>query len=199
MKACDLILVGSDFHKRLIHNQLGIDDYRIVVVGLPIHQDELERFWTPWHERERLVVFPHRLAPEKNPQWWDHLQVLLKEKAKIVCEFATTAKDCETKEDYYKMLGKSKVAVSFADQETFGIAMQEAIALGCWAVAPNRLSYPELIDESNGYLFDDIFQAVDKVAYGLMKPNPPKWNQRHENAIARAGLVIKDRLGDGKI
>ena len=42
------------------------------------------------------------------------------------------------------MLAKSKIAISFAEQETFGYAMLEALTFDCVPVVPNKLSYKEM-------------------------------------------------------
>jgi glycosyltransferase involved in cell wall biosynthesis len=49
------------------------------------------------------------------------------------------------RKSYLKMLRQADFVVSTAIQENFGIAMVEAMLEGCLPVAPNRLSYPEII------------------------------------------------------
>lgn len=48
---------------------------------------------------------------------------------------------------YRELLLSSDVVVSAADHEFFGIAIVEAIAAGCIPVLPDRLSFPELIEQ----------------------------------------------------
>lgn len=48
-------------------------------------------------------------------------------------------------EEYRRHLLAADVVVSTARQEFFGIAVVEAIAAGCFPVAPDRLSYPSLL------------------------------------------------------
>lgn len=50
----------------------------------------------------------------------------------------------ESPEEYRALLARCDVAVSTADHEFFGIALLEAIMLGCLALVPDRLVYPEI-------------------------------------------------------
>ncbi len=47
------------------------------VVGCPIVRSELSQWSRPWVDREPLVVFPHRLAPEKRPEDFDVVAALV--------------------------------------------------------------------------------------------------------------------------
>ena len=49
------------------------------------------------------------------------------------------------RDEYFKLLAKSKIMVSFALQETFGYSTLEAMALGNFVVVPDRLSYRETV------------------------------------------------------
>ncbi len=61
------------------------------------------------------------------------------------------------REEYLGWLGRGDIVVSTAIQENFGIAVVEAIRLGCVPLLPRRLSYPELIPEGfhEGCLYSD--------------------------------------------
>merc|ERR1712226_635129 len=48
------------------------------------------------------------------------------------------------KVEFYRALEQCHVVVSTARHETYGVAMLEAAALGCFPLVPNRLVYPEL-------------------------------------------------------
>ena len=48
------------------------------------------------------------------------------------------------KAEFYSALEQCHVVVSTAQHETFGVAVLEAAALGCYPLLPNRLVYPEL-------------------------------------------------------
>ena len=46
---------------------------------------------------------------------------------------------------YRDILATCDIVVSTANQETFGLAILEAVLAGCRPILPNRLSYPEVI------------------------------------------------------
>ncbi len=58
--------------------------------------------------------------------------------------------------DYLSLVAGCDVVVSTANQENFGIAVVEAMLLGCQPLFPNRLSYPELLPGQ--FHADCIFQ-----------------------------------------
>lgn len=163
----DTIFYATDFHKKLIEahfKEYGEDPLKSIFVKVdfpvidPFNVDK----------KENIVVFPHRLAPEKNPDIFDQIE------AKFKADYLSSIPDvkfvkskdvCKTKFEYYELLKKSKVAVSTASQETFGIAMLEAFHLGCFPVVPARLSYKETFDSK--YHYYSLDEACDKILIGL--------------------------------
>ena len=89
-----------------------------------------------------------------------------------------------SKEEYYDLLSRAKVVVSFALQENFGFSVAEAVYLGCVPVVPNRLVYPEFYAEQ--YLYDTFDNACDKVNMAL-KGNllPPLHTRDYQESIER--------------
>lgn len=142
-KLYDKIFVATNYHKELICKKRYADELKIFVTGLPFYR---RKDWKENPKKENIIVFPHRLDEEKQPELFDKL------KKDLADEFPQwrwiKSKDiCQTKDEYYQLLRKSKIAVSFAMQETWGIAMQEAVMAGCVPLVPNRLSYPEVIND----------------------------------------------------
>ena len=168
LKEVDAVFVATKFHKNLICEYLHkiIHDFsyktnkyfgdfsdKIHVTGLPIYPEFVTNTWS-----NNTIVFPHRWDDEKQPQLWERLvermknrDIILKEKYKFV---ATNT--CKSKEEYYQVLNSSKIALSFALQETWGIAMQEAVLCGCMPFVPDRLSYKEMYPSCFRYSEDDI-------------------------------------------
>jgi len=156
LQALDVVLLGTHFHADLICATFG-QQYRdkMRVVGMPLYRENLLSPSDPrlaWQNRPRRVVFPHRMAPEKQPDKWEALVKLYKELFPTDdAQFVTTADKVQSMRQFYAVLGSSRVAFSAALQETFGIAMQEAVMLGCYPVVPDRLAYRELFDTSCRY------------------------------------------------
>jgi len=61
-------------------------------------------------------------------------------------KFFKTKDVTASKQEYYTLLKRSRISVSFAKQETLGFAMIESIAARCLPIVPNSLSYSELYD-----------------------------------------------------
>ena len=175
----DQIYVATDFHKELILRKRKIDPDKIKVTGLPIYNKECPDM----RGKENIVVFPHRLDSEKNPQLFDRLSI---EAATKGWRFIKSKEECKTKKEYFELLNRSKIAVSFADQETWGIAQQEALFAKCFPVVPDRLSYKEMyLDEFRYYAYDHAVLLVKK----LMEPSKEDFDQlqNNRNVLLRRG------------
>ena len=142
----DQIYVATEFHKSLIMRDRAVTGRRIKVTGLPIFPEfDLGRLQEPEaFSKKDWCVFPHRLDAEKNPEYFDKLAIEINSGISPGYRFFKTKDHWTNKGDYFRQLLQSKVAVSFADQETWGIAMQEAVFAGCIPLVPNRLSYQEM-------------------------------------------------------
>lgn len=153
----DGIFVATMFHEKLLKETRQVQADKIHVTGFPIYDLRV-----PKVPKENIVVFPHRLDIEKQPHLFDLLQFRIGHQYPG-WSFLKTKDVCTTKEEYYNLLAKSKIAVSFALQETWGIAMQEAVILGCIPIVPSRLSYLEMYCACFKYTSkgsDESFQAA---------------------------------------
>ena len=167
--ALDAVFVATQFHKRLLTTMRGSYE-KVHVTGLPMYADELQTYRRPWAQREKLVVFPHRLAPEQAPEEFDAIRRAYEARygKSDVC-WVKSKEECRTKADYYRLLGCARVSVSTARQETWGIAMIESASLGCFPVVPDRLSYRETLDT---YPYHSIEEAAALVHAGLHASAP---------------------------
>lgn len=144
LNGVDGIFVATNYHKKLIESLYGVHD-NIITTGIPFYADELQKYNQP--KDDKLVLFPHRNAPEKNPQLFQQLKNELGPDYQCV----TTMDVCRSRDDYFSLLGKARYVVSFAEQETFGYSMLEAISLGATVFVPDGLSYKETIPERFRY------------------------------------------------
>lgn len=173
--------VATKYHKTLLENARGAAN--LEVVQFPCYQPNYNK---RCGVREDRVVFPHRLAPEKQPELFVELEKLYKEKYGNDIEFVRTKDVCSTKDDYYGLLLSSKCVFSSALQETFGIAMIEGLNCGCIPVAPNRLSYCETFDSK--YLYNDLKEAVEMVRWAVKTYELPpcsKYNESVSDIVRR--------------
>lgn len=186
---CDLLLAGSEFAAGLIRAHLT-PQARVAVVGCPVKQAELERWWRPWNKREPLVLFPHRLAPEKGLEQWEAIVRGYEARWPGEADFVRTRDVYTDKDSLYELMGRARVVVSCARQETFGIVMQEGAALGAHPLWPRRLSYPEVM-RGAGQGYESVSEAVQKLRDLLHSYEPAQWDGYHERAIFRAAEQIK--------
>lgn len=160
----DEMFIATQYHGELLQ-KAGLPVGNLSLVEWPIEEDFITR------EKKDLVVFPHRLAPEKAPQDFEVIRKIFEMKYDMKANWIRTKDICKSKQEYYSMLEYAKVAVSTAHQETYGIAMAEAVNAGCVAVAPKRLSYPEILS-GHGRLYENLEQAADFI-YDALKNYAP--------------------------
>lgn len=184
-KMFDRLYVATEFHKRLLAGA-ALDVSRTKVLPFPLLTGHLKLCHaTPWSDRGNLVVFPHRLAPEKNPSMFEEMARAYRAKyPEDSAEFVCSKYAARTKADYYNLLGRARVAVSCAYQETWGIAMLESLALGAHPVAPARLSYPETMPADA--LYTSMNSAIELIHRGLHAQSPahePEILARYQRAF----------------
>ena len=90
-------------------------------------------------EKRNLILFPHRVAPEKQPDIFRDLKETLPQ-----YEFEICMEKNYTKNEYYNALGEAKLVFSANLQETLGISWYEGAVVGTLPMVPDRLSYTEM-------------------------------------------------------
>ena len=141
---------ATDFHIDMFaHNLLNIDfetgkfsyisNSKIVRTGWPM--EYMDDILTPYKgiKKRDLIVFPHRIAPEKQVEIFRDLATHLPQYEFVVCQDQQL-----TKHEYHTLLGEAKMVFSANLQETLGISCYEGALVGAIPMVPNRLSYSEM-------------------------------------------------------
>ena len=89
--------------------------------------------------KEDIILFPHRVAPEKQVEIFRDLKEALPQYEFIVCQEQEL-----TKNEYHNLLGRAKMVFSANLQETLGISWYEGALVGALPMVPDRLSYSEM-------------------------------------------------------
>jgi glycosyltransferase involved in cell wall biosynthesis len=90
-------------------------------------------------DKENLIVFPHRIAPEKQVEIFRDLKEQLPQYEFVICQEQQL-----TKNEYHNILGRAKVVFSANLQETLGISWYEGALVNAIPMVPDRLSYSEM-------------------------------------------------------
>jgi len=142
IKISDKVFLGSSQPLIDLIDQGYIEEYgNMYITGIPISTKkmyELAEQPISWQEKENIIVFAGRLVDEKQPFIFNRI-------AKDYPEY-TFVKTLDldlNKIEYYELLRKSKLFLSFAKQENYGISAIEACAYGMNLLVPNKLSYKD--------------------------------------------------------
>lgn len=130
----------------LTADELLADNSTVKIVGWPM--EYLADVLAPYANvpKKNKIIFPHRIAPEKQLPIFKILAQELPE-----YEWFIAQEHNLTKDEYHQHLAESKLAFSANLQETLGISMYEAALVGTCPVIPNRLSYTEMWDQDIFY------------------------------------------------
>jgi len=101
-------------------------------------------------KKRDLVLFPHRVAPEKQVEIFRDLAQHCPGIEFVVCQDTKLTKD-----QYHTLLGEAKVVFSANLQETLGISAMEGVLCGAIPLLPNRLSYSEMYQSC--FLYDSAW------------------------------------------
>jgi len=112
---------------------------RITRVGWPMEylKNSLDSY--KGMPKRDLILFPHRIAPEKQVDIFRDLKEQLPEYEFIVCQEREL-----TKNEYHNLLGEAKMVFSANLQETLGISWYEGAIVDAIPMVPDRLSYSEM-------------------------------------------------------
>jgi hypothetical protein len=93
-----------------------------------------------------LILFPHRIAPEKQVEIFRDLATHLPQYEFVVCQDQQL-----TKNEYHNLLGEAKMVFSANLQETLGISCYEGAVVDAIPLVPDRLSYTEMYYDTFKY------------------------------------------------
>jgi len=134
---------ASEFHIDLFTDTM-MDDYNVdmdkaIRVGWPMEylKDSLTSY--KGMEKRDLILFPHRVAPEKQVEIFRDLAQRLPQYEFVVCQDQELSKN-----EYHNLLGEAKMVFSANLQETLGISWYEGALVDAIPMVPDRLSYSEM-------------------------------------------------------
>jgi glycosyltransferase involved in cell wall biosynthesis len=140
MFCLNLLRTSSGFYKDWINSG------KIVRTGWPMeYMDNILTTYKGMPKRE-LILFPHRIAPEKQVEIFKDLAKQLPQYEFVVCQDQQLSKD-----EYHTLLGQSKIVFSANLQETLGISCYEGTLVDAIPMVPDRLSYSEMYHEGFKY------------------------------------------------
>ena len=122
---------------------------KVVRTGWPMeYMDNTLDLYKNMPKRD-LILFPHRIAPEKQVEIFRNLKEFLPQYEFVVCQDQQL-----TKNEYHNLLGEAKLVFSANLQETLGISCYEGALVGAIPMVPDRLSYTEMYYDTFKYPSD---------------------------------------------
>jgi hypothetical protein len=171
---------ATDFHIRMLVDNLLEDGYKsenpwyeedyddlqtsgkIVRTGWPMeYMDSTLNLYKGMPKRD-LILFPHRIAPEKQVEIFRNLKEHLPQYEFVVCQDQYL-----TKNEYHNLLGEAKIVFSANLQETLGISCYEGALVDAIPMVPDRLSYSEMYYDTFKYPSE---WTEDYAAYEAARP-----------------------------
>ena len=138
---------ATDFHIMMFMKNLFNKKYvagadvggKIVRTGWPMEYMEDTLVEYQRMPKRNLILFPHRIAPEKQVDIFRDLKEQLPQYEFVVCQDQQL-----TKNEYHNLLGEAKLVFSANLQETLGISWYEGAVVDAIPMIPDRLSYSEM-------------------------------------------------------
>ena len=206
-EAVDHNYFATDFHIEMFcENLLGLDPdnkshdqmkafwkhgKKIVRSGWPMEYMDSTLNLYKNMEKKDIILFPHRVAPEKQLDIFLDLKKQLNNFEFVVCQDKNL-----TKNEYHNLLGESKVVFSANLQETLGISWYEGAVVNAIPMVPDRLSYSEMAEPEFKYpsewteSWEAYEQNRDKVIERIK--NYVKHYDTYLPAIGRQAKKLKD-------
>ena len=156
---------ATQFHVDLYKQTFDIDDSKVRIVGWPMEYLRNRLTVYAGMEKRNLILFPHRVAPEKQVDIFRDLAEALPEYKFVVCQEQEL-----TKIEYHNMLGEAKLVFSANLQETLGISWYEGALVNTIPMVSDRLSYSEM--------------SVREFVY------PSEWTESYDKYLQHKKLIV---------
>ena len=131
---------ASEFHILMFFKAFpDLDKQKIVRTGWPFEYMEDTLTMYKGMPKKNTILFPHRIAPEKQLSIFQDLKEALPQYNFVVCQERDLSKN-----EYHNLLGEAKIVFSANLQETLGISWYEGAIVGAIPMVPDRLSYSEM-------------------------------------------------------
>jgi len=144
-----------------------------------------------------IVLFPHRVAPEKQVEIFKDLGKEFPDVDFVVAQERNLNKD-----EYHSLLMRSKIVFSANTQETLGISCFEGALVGATPLVPDRLSYTEMYGDKFKYpsewteSWDSYLTHKDKLVDKIKELLAFNWLMSDNNEVLAQQL--KDDFFSGK-
>ena len=135
-----------------------LEDRKYVRTGWPMEYMEDTLLEYKNMPKRDLILFPHRIAPEKQVEIFRDLKEHLPQYEFVVCQDQQL-----TKNEYHNLLGEAKIVFSANLQETLGISCYEGAIVDAIPMVPDRLSYSEMYYDTFKYpsVWTESFEAYE--------------------------------------
>jgi hypothetical protein len=130
---------ATEFHKKLFAESFPNLIAKTCIVGWPMEYLANSFAQYKGMPKRNLILFPHRIAPEKQPEIFYDLKDSMSQYEFVVCQDKQL-----TKNEYHNLLGEAKIVFSANLQETLGISWYEGALVDTIPMMPDRLSYSEM-------------------------------------------------------
>ena len=130
---------ATQYHIELFAKAFNMNDEKNHRVGWPMEylHNSLQQY--KGMQKRNLILFPHRVAPEKQVEIFRDLKTQLPQYEFVVCQEQELNKN-----EYHNLLGEAKMVFSANLQETLGISWYEGALVDAIPMMPDRLSYSEM-------------------------------------------------------
>ena len=130
---------ATQYHIELFAKAFNMNDEKNHRVGWPMEylHNSLQQY--KGMQKRNLILFPHRVAPEKQVEIFRDLKTQLPQYEFVVCQEQELNKN-----EYHNLLGEAKMVFSANLQETLGISWYEGALVDAIPMVPDRLSYSEM-------------------------------------------------------